>query len=99
MPNCALVTDLATNASIDSCDGGAAPAATMTLTTEVAIAAGDQVRVVFTGATNAASPGRTLCGFPLPPMPAGEPATTSWHRVAADSPATSTTDLPLSVTR
>ncbi len=52
LPNCALVTDLATNASIDSCDGDAAPAATMTVTTQVAVAAGDQVRVVFTGATN-----------------------------------------------
>ena len=57
LPNCALVTDLATNASIDSCDGDAAPAATMTVTTQVAVAAGDQVRVVFTGATNGTQPG------------------------------------------
>jgi hypothetical protein len=57
LPNCALVTDLATNASGDSCDGGAAPAATMTITTQVAIAAGDQVSVVFTGATNVSQPG------------------------------------------
>ena len=57
LPNCALVTDLATNGSVDSCDGGAAPAATMTITTQVAIAAGDYVRVVFTGATNVSQPG------------------------------------------
>jgi hypothetical protein len=29
----------------------------MVITTEVAIAAGDQVRMVFTGATNASQPG------------------------------------------
>jgi hypothetical protein len=57
LPNCALVTDLATGISVDSCDGGVAPAATMTITTQVAVAAGDQVRVVFTGATNVSQPG------------------------------------------
>jgi hypothetical protein len=52
LPNCALVTDLTTNQDDESCSGGVPPAATMTVTTQVPIAAGDQVRVVFTGATN-----------------------------------------------
>ena len=53
LPNCALVTDQATHRSVDSCAGDAVPAATMTITTEVAVAAGDQVQMVFDGATNA----------------------------------------------
>ncbi len=52
LPNCALVTDLTTNQDDESCSGGVPPAATMTVTTQVPIAAGDQVRVIFTGATN-----------------------------------------------
>ena len=53
LPDCADVTDLATHVSADSCGGDAPPAATMTVTTEVAIAAGDQVQMVFNGATSA----------------------------------------------
>jgi hypothetical protein len=54
LPNCALVTDLTTNQDDESCSGGVPPAATMTVTTQVPIATGDQVQLVFTGATNAA---------------------------------------------
>lgn len=54
LPNCALVTDLTTNQDDESCSGGVPPAATMTVTTQVPIATGDRVQLVFTGATNAA---------------------------------------------
>ena len=62
LPNCALVTDLATHSSVDSCAHDAAPAATMTVTTGVAIAAGDQVQLVFDGATNASVAGTHSLG-------------------------------------
>ncbi len=52
LSDCAVVTDLVTHASAGSCAGDAPPAATMTITTEVAIGAGDEVQVVFAGATN-----------------------------------------------
>ena len=52
LPRCALVTDLVTHASVDSCAGDVAPASSMTITTQVAVGAGDEVQVVFAGATN-----------------------------------------------
>ena len=57
LSNCALVTDLVTHSSVDSCGGDAPPAATMTITTEVAIGAGDGVQMVFDGVTNAGTMG------------------------------------------
>ena len=52
LPRCALVTDLVTHASEDSCAGDVAPASTMTITSQVAVGDGDEVQVVFAGATN-----------------------------------------------
>jgi hypothetical protein len=52
LSDCALVTDLATHSSLDSCAGSHPPGATITITTEVAIGAGDEVEMVFEGVTN-----------------------------------------------
>jgi hypothetical protein len=57
LSNCALVTDLVTHSSVDSCAGDAPPAATMTITTQAAIGAGDGVQMVFDGVTNATTVG------------------------------------------
>ncbi len=57
LSRCALVTDLVTHSSVDSCGSDAPPAATKTITTEVAIGAGDGVQVVFDGVTNAPTVG------------------------------------------
>ena len=53
LPDCAVVTDLTAGTDpVNLCDGGVAPAATMTLTAASAIGPGDRVEMVFTGATN-----------------------------------------------
>ena len=87
LPNCAVVTDLSAGTDpANLCAGGVAPAASMTLTAASSIGPGDRVQMVFTGATNDAVVGPTPCECPLPPIPVVEPATTSWHRGAADKP-------------
>ena len=60
LPRCAVVTDLVTHASEDSCAGDVPPASTMTITTQVAVGAGDDVQVVFSGATNSVVVGHQL---------------------------------------
>jgi hypothetical protein len=58
LPNCALVTDLSAGTDpANLCDGGVAPAATMTLTAASTIGPGDRVQMVFEGATNASPAG------------------------------------------
>ena len=96
LPNCALVTDLSAGTDpANLCAGGMAPAATMTLTETSTIGPGDQVQMVFTGATNAAVVGAPPYECLLPPMLAGKPATTSWHRGRADRPGPSRLGAPL----
>ena len=69
LPNCALVTDLASHGSTESCAGGSSPGA-MVLTTQVAVAGGDEVQVVFDGVTNGSTAGanelRGLDALPTP---------------------------------
>ena len=84
LSNCALVTDLVTHTSVDSCGGDAPPAATMTITTEVAIGAGDGVQMVFDGVTNATTVGTTLL-LSLPRRTRPVTAGTLWCRGGAVS--------------
>jgi hypothetical protein len=62
LPNCALVTDLASHGSTESCAGGSSPGPTMVLTTQVAVAGGDEVQVVFDGVTNGTAAGAHRLG-------------------------------------
>jgi hypothetical protein len=58
LPNCAVVTDLTAGTDpANLCDGGVAPAASMTLTAASTIGPGDRVQMVFDGATNASQAG------------------------------------------
>jgi hypothetical protein len=62
LPNCADVNDLATHVSAESCGDDAPPSATVAITTEAAIAAGDQVQMIFDGAANGSAVGAHRLG-------------------------------------
>ena len=65
LPTCARLTDLKTGSTSDACAaGGSQPSDTVTLISEIAIGAGNQVQVSLEGVTNPAKPSTTVPTIP-----------------------------------